>query len=206
MTRARIRALRKQGLGAAEIARLLDVNRSTVAYHLRRLDVPPDERFGRRYDWREVQSYYDDGHSITECQKRFGFARKTFMDAVARGDVITRPPEAPVDNYLVNGRRVNRTHLKRRLLGGGLKQNRCERCGITEWLGEPLSMALHHVNGDGLDNRLGNLQLLCPNCHSQTPNFSGRNRRERRIQRALRAAGAVPIDRSAWRPLPVIAA
>jgi 5-methylcytosine-specific restriction endonuclease McrA len=72
---------------------------------------------------------------------------------------------------------VNRSHLKGRLLGEGLKQNRCEVCGLAEWLGRPLSMALHHVNGDGLDNRLENLQLLCPNCHSQTENFAGRGRR-----------------------------
>ena len=70
-----------------------------------------------------------------------------------------------------------RTHLKRRLLNEGLKRNRCEVCGITEWLGRPLSMALHHVNGDGRDNRLENLQLLCPNCHSQTENFAGKGRR-----------------------------
>jgi len=37
-------------------------------------------------------------------------------------------------------------------------------------------MALHHVNGDGRDNRLENLVMLCPNCHSQTENFSGRGR------------------------------
>ena len=72
---------------------------------------------------------------------------------------------------------VNRTHLKGRLFAEGLKENRCERCGITEWRGSPLAMALHHSNGDGLDNRLENLQLLCPNCHSQTENFAGRGRR-----------------------------
>lgn len=53
---------------------------------------------------------------------------------------------------------------------------RCEKCGLDEWRGSPLSLALHHVNGDRHDNRLANLQLLCPNCHSQTDNFAGRNR------------------------------
>jgi predicted HNH restriction endonuclease len=46
-------------------------------------------------------------------------------------------------------------------------------------------MALHHVNGEGTDNRLENLMMLCPNCHAQTPNFSGRNRRLRRANRVL---------------------
>ena len=58
-----------------------------------------------------------------------------------------------------------------------MKENRCERCGVSDWLGEPLAIALHHANGDGLDNRLENLVMLCPNCHSQTDNFSGRGRR-----------------------------
>jgi HNH endonuclease len=71
----------------------------------------------------------------------------------------------------------NRNHLKQRLLELGLKQNACEVCGGADWRGQPLSLALHHVNGRGQDNRLENLQLLCPNCHSQTENFGGRNRR-----------------------------
>jgi hypothetical protein len=84
----------------------------------------------------------------------------------------------------VRGRRTSRGHLKRRLLEEGLKSNRCETCGLTEWRGAPLSMALHHLNGDGLDNRLENLVLLCPNCHAQTPNFSGRALRVRRLAAA----------------------
>ena len=40
-----------------------------------------------------------------------------------------------------------------------------------------LSLCLHHINGDRHDNRLENLELLCPNCHSQTPNFGSKNKR-----------------------------
>jgi len=94
---------------------------------------------------------------------------------------LARPRAAPLDTYLVKGRRVNRQHLKGRLVAVGLKRNRCERCGLEQWLGAPLSMALHHVNGDPLDNRLANLSLLFPNCHAQTANFSGKGLRMRRL-------------------------
>ncbi len=80
----------------------------------------------------------------------------------------------PMEDLLVIGRQTNRSHLKGRLLREGLKENRCEICGITEWNGKPLSMELHHVNGDGKDNRLENLQVLCGNCHAQTDNWGGR--------------------------------
>ena len=58
----------------------------------------------------------------------------------------------------------------------GLKEkNKCECCGITEWLGKPIICELHHINGDSTDNRIENLQILCPNCHSQTDNFRNKN-------------------------------
>jgi hypothetical protein len=174
-TRAEVARLIGEGMSFAEIGRTLGISKPTVSYHARKLGIPADDKFNCRYDWAEVQAYYDAGNSITACQLRFGFARRTFMDAVQRGDVTTRPQAAPIELYLVDGRAVNRDHLKQRLFRAGLKAGRCELCGINEWLGRPLSLALHHLNGNGLDNRLENLQLLCPNCHSQTPNFSGRN-------------------------------
>jgi DNA-binding transcriptional ArsR family regulator len=178
-TRAEVARLLANGLTCAEVAKRLGVSKPTVSYHARKLGIPAEEKFNRRYNWADVQSYYDPGTSITACQLRFGFARRTFMDAVRRGDVRTRPPAAPIALYLVVGRAVNRQHLKGRLVAAGLKVARCEICGINEWRGKPLSLALHHVNGDGVDNRLENLQLLCPNCHAQTPNFSGRNVRRK---------------------------
>ena len=52
-----------------------------------------------------------------------------------------------------------------------LRGQKCENCGITEWLGQPINLEIHHINGDRGDNRLENLQLLCPNCHSYTETF-----------------------------------
>lgn len=79
-----------------------------------------------------------------------------------------------INEYLVNGKTVSVTHLRNRLIKEGLKEYKCEKCKRTEWEGQPIPLQLHHVNGDRSDNRLENLQVLCPNCHSQTENFSGR--------------------------------
>ncbi len=173
--REAVRKLLEAGLSQNAIARELGLSKPTVSYHARQLGLPPDERCNRRYDWDEVQRYYDLGHSITDCQRYFGFARKTFADAVKRGAVISRRHGLPLETYLIADLSHHRGNLKRRLLREGLKSNACERCGISEWRGSPLSLALHHINGHGRDNRLENLQLLCPNCHSQTENFAGRN-------------------------------
>jgi hypothetical protein len=165
-----------QGLSRGAIASALGLSKSTVSYHARRLGAPVDSRGARRYDWAAVQAYYDDGHSVRECQAAFGFSRQSWHAAVGRGLVTARPHGMALEELLVGGTRRGRHNLKARLLRAGLKENRCEQCGIADWRGHPMAMALHHVNGDGRDNRLENLQLLCPNCHSQTENFAGRRR------------------------------
>jgi 5-methylcytosine-specific restriction endonuclease McrA len=171
--RDQVLELLAQGWSQARIARHLGVARSTVAYHARRV-TDPDPRFRRRYDWAEIQRYYDEGHSIADCHVRFGVSRKAFMDAAARGVVNTRPQAMPIAQLLLGPR--NRSHVKSRLVRLGLLLEACAICSATEWLGRPLSLELHHINGDAKDNRLENLQLLCPNCHSQTDSWGGRNR------------------------------
>ena len=65
--------------------------------------------------------------------------------------------------------------LKKRLLKDGFLVYKCYHCGISMWLGTELSLQLEHKNGNNTDNRIENLCLLCPNCHSQTKTFAGRN-------------------------------
>lgn len=79
----------------------------------------------------------------------------------------------PVSEYLGKDKFIATSKLKLKLLKERIKENRCECCGITEWNGKPLVMQLHHIDGNNKNNYLDNLQMLCPNCHSQTENYCG---------------------------------
>jgi len=182
VTREAVGRLYAEGKSQAEIAREVGVSKPTVCFHMRMLGVPPSVDFARRYDWGEIRAFYEAGHSMTECRKQFGFSRNAWWDAIRRGAITARPRLEPLADVLASGRVRNRNHVKRRLLMAQLKTERCESCGLTEWRGRTLALELHHINGDGLDNRLENLLLLCPNCHSQTDTWGGKNK-------ALRAAG-----------------
>jgi hypothetical protein len=67
--------------------------------------------------------------------------------------------------------------LNKRLLADGVFENKCSICGIQEWNSLPISMQLDHINGCSYDHRLENLRFLCPNCHSQTDTWCGKNKK-----------------------------
>ena len=131
----------------------------------------------RRYNWGEVKAYFDAGHTYAECMSKFGFRADTWTTAVRRGDLNARARAMPV--HLMMLRKMARGSIKRRLLELGLLKESCSCCGVAEWLGKPLSIHIDHINGMKDDWRLENLRMLCPNCHSQTATFSGRNVKRR---------------------------
>jgi len=81
-------------------------------------------------------------------------------------------------NEILNGEhpQYQTYKLKQRLINVGLKSNKCEECGVAEWNGKQLNIQLDHINGNSHDHRLENLRMLCPNCHSQTETYSGKNK------------------------------
>ena len=69
--------------------------------------------------------------------------------------------------------------LRLRLIKEGILKNECAECELQQfWNNKPLTLTLDHINGIGTDNRIVNLRILCPNCHSQTDTFAGRNLRK----------------------------
>ena len=62
------------------------------------------------------------------------------------------------------------------LIQHGVKENKCEICGISDWRGQPLICELHHIDGNPHNNHLSNLIIVCPNCHSQTDTYKNRKR------------------------------
>lgn len=83
----------------------------------------------------------------------------------------------PLEKILIdNSMYHNTTCLKIRLIKGKLLKNKCELCGMEAiWRNVPLMLQLDHINGNRFDQRIENLRLLCPNCHSQTKTFCGKH-------------------------------
>lgn len=81
----------------------------------------------------------------------------------------------PLSEILVKDSNYQSYKLVKRLLSEEVKERKCECCNRTTWNNNPIPIELHHINGDHHDNRIENLQILCPNCHAQTDSYRGKN-------------------------------
>ena len=108
---------------------------------------------------------------------------------------LPRGTRTPLERILVENSTYHRNHLKRRLYDEGVKARVCELCGQgEEWKGRQMALILDHINGVPTDNRLENLQIVCPNCAATLDTHCGRkNRRDRRPRSCLWCgAGFIP--------------
>lgn len=152
------------------------------------------------YTEAEVRDAVAGARSIAEALRLLGLQpaggnHGTLKKLIARYDVSTEHfdpywaqhehrgprPATPLELILVEHSTYHRNHLKRRLYDEGLKTRECELCGQREeWHGRSMALILDHINGVGTDNRLENLQIVCPNCAATLDTHCGRmNRRDR---------------------------
>lgn len=75
----------------------------------------------------------------------------------------------------VKGTCVKSHILKQKLIRDGIKEAKCEICGLTEWLGNPIPLELDHIDGNHFNNDFNNIRIICPNCHALQPTNSGKN-------------------------------
>lgn len=93
------------------------------------------------------------------------------------------------DIFIIHSKH-NRTHIKQRIINDNLIPYICRDCNNEGvWNGKKLSLQLEHINGVSDDYRLENLCFLCPNCHSQTETFAGRNSKQKEINRLCENCG-----------------
>ena len=141
----------------------------------------------------EIQEKVNKCNSICDMLEAFGYKRTSGSMARVMKNVISaydidishfRPfhrvkqtPLYSLDEILIpNSPYTNITKLKEKILKAGLLKYECACCGNKgEWNGKPLVLQLDHINGDHSNHSIENLRFLCPNCHSQTDRYSGRN-------------------------------
>lgn len=163
-------------LSHGEFQRLLDESHS-VSELLRRLNLN-----GRSGNHRTVLKRLEEGMFNLN---RFRENRK--LDDAIRGKRVGALRAISLDRILVQNSTHPTSKLKHRLLKERVLENRCNICGLLPtWNEKPLSLQLDHINGVSNDNRLENLQIVCPNCHTQTKTYAGKRLRKKKVYETSR--------------------
>lgn len=118
------------------------------------------------------------GGSSTDVLKRRIKELECSIEHFNKGRGNKYHPAYTLEEILVkNSPYANLSRLKERLIKEQKLEYKCAFCGNSgEWQGQPLSLQLDHINGINNDHRIENLRFLCPNCHSITDTYAGKNR------------------------------
>lgn len=140
--------------------------------------------YKKSYDFEDLREHVASSHTIAEVLRKLTLAPRganyfTIKRHVQRLGLDTSHWTGQAwskDKQLKNWNDYNRSSSLKPIL---LRERgrRCENCMLNEWLGEPITIEMDHIDGDRTNNDPNNLRLLCPNCHSLTPTWKGKKRK-----------------------------
>lgn len=191
----KVQKLLSEGKSRVEIANILDCQKSTVNYYANPKNWEKFERKQKtqtkRLEFEEaILSVVDQATSASNICDLIGIHHtniniKRVLDFLEEKNInpewkqkqANRKPQGywNKDNIFTEKSCFQRSKLKDKLIEFGLKEAKCEMCGNNQWLDQQIPLQIHHINGINDDNRLENLQILCPNCHALTDNYCGKN-------------------------------
>lgn len=169
-----------KGKSYSEISNLLGCAKSTISYHAHKNELGI-RKLPIRYNWKEINNYYHSEKTITvgQCKEKFGFSTGAWNSAVERGDLLSKKRYTiSYEELFVENCKHDRITVKKYIIKNKLFDYVCKECKITNWKKRKLSLHLDHINGIHNDNRIENLRFLCPNCHSLTETYGGKNNKK----------------------------
>lgn len=145
------------------------------------------EKIWKRFSKEKIEQFVQESRSYAQLAEKIGY-NKAAKNGSAYRAVHQMIDELSLDTSHFIGQGWNKDNFDYSRFRYGntmrtsnaldaliaLRGRKCECCGLTEWMGKPITLEVHHEDGDGMNNTLKNLKMLCPNCHSMTDNWKGR--------------------------------
>lgn len=134
----------------------------------------------------EIRKWIEENQSNAEIARRLNCKVYTLQSYYKKmgieysgnqsGKGIKRGYKKSITEFLLSN--ASNSAKRKRLIEEGIKESKCEICQLSEWMGQPIPLELHHIDFNHYNNDLSNLQILCSNCHMQVHNYNNNFNKE----------------------------
>jgi len=185
--------LREEGYSISQICEILNISKGTVGYYLKKYTGKfKSKRINSKYkdlllkNGGDILNLYNEGKSIKCISSKYNVSNIFIKNFLIENKVYKLKNRKLNIKQLIEGKIIYtnpyygsiNNNIKTYLLKEKIFEYKCLICGINEWMGEKIILDLDHIDGNRNNNILTNLRLLCPNCHSQTLTFKGKNNKK----------------------------